>query len=136
MSWRDDDDSGDDRSHVTPRNPDGTRRRVGHFVGPVRITPTRVTLAIALVGSGAFVLYALTVRESTQIPLLVAGAAVLGLVFAALALAGLISTYRAASEGDGGRAFALAILGGLSAVVAFGCFAGAVILTLVYRPLV
>ena len=59
----------------------------------------------------------------------------MGLVFAALALAGLISTYRAASEGDGGRAFALAILGGLSAVVAFGCFAGAVILTLVYRPL-
>ena len=75
MSWRDDDDFGDDRSHVSRRNPDRTRRRVGLFVGPVRITPTRVTLAIALVGSGAFVLYALTVRESTQIPLLVAGAA-------------------------------------------------------------
>lgn len=114
--------------HVSPRNRDGTRRRVGPHLGPLRLTPTRVTLAIALVGSVGFLLYAITVRDTSQIPMLAAGAFVLGLVFAALALGGAISTYRAASWGAGGRAFAMALVGGLAAVIAFGCFSGALIL--------
>ena len=128
MTWRDDDRSADDRSHVSPRNPDGTRRRTGPRVGPLRLTPTRVTLFVALAGALGFLLYAITVRDVTQIPLLAAGAFVLGIVFGALAVAGLVATYRAASEGAGGRAFLLALMGGIAAVIAFGCLSGAVIL--------
>ena len=75
----------DDRMQVSPRNPDGTRRqvRVGPHIGPLRLTPTRVTLGIALFGSAAFLLYAITVRDASQIPLLSSGAAVLGMVLGA-----------------------------------------------------
>jgi hypothetical protein len=100
----------------------------------MRLTPTRVTLGIALAGSLVFVLYAITVRDSSQIPMLAAGALVLGLVFAALAIAGAIATYRAAADGRGALAFADAVLGGIAAVIAFGCLAMAVILALVWRP--
>ncbi len=124
----------DERWQVSPRRPDGSRGRVGPHIGPVRLTPTRVTLAIALIGSLAFILYAITVRDASQIPLLAAGSLVLGLVFSALAVAGLVGTYRSASSGRGGSAFANAILGGLAAIVAFGCFAVTVILALVWRP--
>ena len=134
MSWREQNDAGDDRWQVSPRNPDGTRRRTGPHIGPIGVTPTRVTLGVALVGSGAFLLYALTVREATQIPMLSAGAGVLGIVFAALAVAGVISTYRAARIGESGRAFAMALLGGVAALIAFGCLSGAVILALVWKP--
>lgn len=116
---------------VSRRNRDGTRRRTGPHIGSVRITPTRVTLVVAVVGSVAFLAYAITVRDPDQIPMLSAGAVVLGLVFAALGVAGVIATYRAASDGHGGRAFAMAIMGGIAAVVAFACFSGAVILALV-----
>ena len=93
-----------------------------------------MTLAIALLGSLAFIAYAVTVRDASQIPLLAAGALVLGLVFAALAVAALVATYRHASGGRGGAAFANAILGGLAAVTAFGCLAVTVILALVWHP--
>ncbi len=124
----------DERSQVSPRRPDGSRGRVGPHLGPIRLTPTRVTLGIALVGSGAFILYAITVRDASQIPLLAAGSFVLGLVFAALAVAGAVGTYRAASAGLGAMAFANALLGGLAAVIACGCVAVTVILAMVWRP--
>jgi hypothetical protein len=128
MSWREDDRSADDRMHVSPRNRDGSRRRRGVHLGPIRLTPTRVTLAVALMGSIGFVVFATTVRDTSQIALLAAGAFVLGIVFSALAAAGAVGTYRAASEGSSGRAFAMALLGGIAGVIAFGCFAGALIL--------
>jgi len=132
MSWREQDRSAEDRWQVSPRNPDGTRRPAGRGRRP-RLTPTRVTLAVALIGSLAFLLYAVTVRDASQIPLLSSGAAVLGLVFAALAVAGVISTYRAARDGQSARAFGLALLGGIAALIAFGCFSWAVILAMVWR---
>ena len=134
MSWREQNESVDDRWQVSPNSGDRSRRGSGPRIGPIRITPTRVVLLIALVGSVAFLAYALTVRESTQIPLLASGAAVLGLVFTALAVAGLIATYRAARDGASGRAFGLAVLGGIAALVAFGCFSGAIIMALVVTP--
>jgi hypothetical protein len=123
----------DQRWQVSPRRPDGSRGRVGPHVGPVRLTPTRVTLAIALLGSLAFILYAITVRDPAQIPLLAAGSLVLGLVFAALACAGAVGTYRAAADGRAAAAFGTALLGGGAAIISFGCFAAAVILALVWR---
>jgi hypothetical protein len=134
MNWREQNQSVNDRFQVSPRNPDGTRRRTGPHIGSIRVTPTRVTLVIALLGSVAFLAYALTVRESTQIPMLSAGAGVLGIVFCALALAGAISAYHSAQDGANGRAFGFAMLGGLAGLIAFGCFSGAVILALVWKP--
>ena len=110
------------------------RRRRGLHIGPLDITPTRVTLFIALVGSMAFLAYAITVRALAQIPLLASGSAVLGIVFGALALSGVVGSVQAGRGGSGGRAFAMALGGGIAAVISAGCLAGALVLALVYRP--
>ena len=120
----------DDRSQVSPRNRDGSRRprpRSGLNIGPVHVTPTVVMLVVAVVGSLAFLAYALTVRESTQIPLLAAGLLVLGIVFGALAVSGLVATYQAAASGRPVRAMAVAILGGVASIISLLCFAGAIL---------
>ena len=67
------------------------------------ISPGLVFLAIALIGSVLFALYAVTVRDASQIPLLAAGSAVLGIVFIALAVYALRSIWRAGIDGPGGR---------------------------------
>ena len=123
----------EERFQVSPRNPDGTRGRVGTHLGPVRITPTRVMLAVALIGSLLYIAFAVTVRDAGQIPMLSSGAAILGIVFGALAVAGAVSFYRAATEARHREAFVLAFLGGLAALAAFGSFAVAVVLALVWR---
>ena len=133
MTRREQNQSVNDRWQASPRDPDDRRRQAGPRLGRLRLTPTRVTLGLALFGSTTFLLYAITVRDPSQIPLLSSGAAVLGLVFAALAVAGAIATFRAGREGRSARAFAFAILGGAAALVAFGCFTWAVILALVWK---
>ncbi|MFL5652339.1 MAG: hypothetical protein ACJ777_13760, partial [Chloroflexota bacterium] len=85
--------------------------------GGRRITPGRVFLAIALVGSIAFTAYVLTVRDASQIPLLAAGAAALGLVFLALAAYMLRSTWRAGVAERNGRAVVLGLGGGVAAII-------------------
>lgn len=119
--------------HVGPRNPDGSPAREGLWLGPLRITPTRVLVVVALAGSVGYFAYAVTVRDESQIPMLAAGATVLGIVFAALAIAGVIATVRAAREDRPGWSVLNAILGGVAAVIAFGCFAGAAVLALLWR---
>jgi len=99
-----------------------------------RISPGVVILAIALIGSMAYVLYAITVRDPSQIPLLASGAVVLGLVFAALAAYCLRATWRAGVAERSGRAVVLGLLGGFAAIVAFGCFALAVIGFMLRQP--
>lgn len=123
----------DRRWQATPLATQDSAERAGPRIGPVRLTPTRVTLGIALGGSALFLAYAVTVRDASQIPMLSAGSAVLGIVFSALALAGAIWTFRAAKDGQGGRAFGLALLGGLAALAAAGSFALAAVLALVWR---
>lgn len=121
-----------DQRHVSRRNPDGTRAREGLHLGPVRITPTRVILLVAVVGSVGYLAYAVTVRDATQIPMLASGAAVLGLVFAALAVAGAIATVRAARDDRPAASVGAAIFGGIAGVVAFACFAAAAVLALLW----
>lgn len=87
-------------------------------------------LAIALIGSIAYVLYAITVRDASQIPLLASGAAVLGIVFLALAVYCLRATWRAGLEARDGRALAIGFTGGLAALIGAGCLAASVILFL------
>ncbi len=92
----------------------------------------RLILLVALIGSFAYVAYAiLVVRDTSAIPMLALGAAILGVVFLALAVAGGRGTFQAGRDGRGRDAFLLAIGGGVAAMIAFGCFAGAIILTLV-----
>jgi hypothetical protein len=122
------------RRPVTARPPTGSRPRGdGPRIGPVRITPTRVVLLVALVGSLAYLAFAITVRDASQIPMLSSGAAVLGIVFGALAVLGAVSTYRAGVDGRNGQAFTLAVLGGVAAMIAAGCFAAAIVLGLVLQ---
>ena len=102
----------------------------GAHLGPIPITATGVLLGIALLGSLAFLGYVITVRDTSSIPLLTAGSVVLGLVFAAIAIVGARATWRSSVDGRDARAFAHAIVGGIAALVAAGCFAGAIILVL------
>lgn len=94
------------------------------------VSPGAIFLAIALVGSVVFVLYAITVRDASQIPLLAAGGVVLGIVFIALALYTLRSTWRSGIDGRGGRALGLGVGGGIAAIIGAGCISGAIILFL------
>ena len=102
--------------------------------GGRRISPGAIFLAIALIGSVVFVLYAITVRDPSQIPLLTAGGVVLGIVFIGLALYSLRATWRAGIDGRNGRALGLGIGGGIAAMIGAGCLAGAVILFLLSQP--
>jgi hypothetical protein len=123
----------DPRRQVSPRAPDGSRRRTGVYVGPVRVTPTRTFLAVAMLGSLLYLVYAVSVRDASQIPALAAGALVLGLVFGMLATVGGIETYRAARARHPGRSLVMAVLGGVAGLVSLGCFAAAAILSILSR---
>jgi hypothetical protein len=90
-----------------------------------------VLLTVALVGSVAYLLYALTNRDPRQIPLLASGAAVLGIVFVAVAVVGLMATWRSSLSGRDGRAIGHALVGGLACLAAAACFAAAIILGMV-----
>ena len=109
-------------AHVRRREPEGRQGR--------RISPGLVILIVALVLSGAYLAYVVTVRDTSQIPLLASGAVVLGLTFAGLALYALSAIWRAGTAGRGGKAVLVGLIGGGAAMVAAGCFAGAVILFL------
>lgn len=123
----------DARSQVSPRRSDGSRAPVGPHLGSIRLTPTRVTLGVALFGSALYLLFAITVRDASQIPMLASGAGILGIVFGALAVAGGVSTYRAGAEGRTARALGMALAGGLAGMIAAGCIAVAIVLALAWR---
>lgn len=93
-----------------------------------RISPGLVFLGIALVASVAYVLYAITVRDASQIPLLASGAVVLGIAFAALTVYAFGAVLRAGREGRGGRSLLIALVGGGAAIATAGSLAGALIL--------
>ena len=103
----------------------------GAHLGPIPITVTGVLIVVALVLSLAYVGYAISVRDPSQIPLLASGLVVLGLVFAAIALVGVRAAWRSSVRGSDARAFGHALVGGLSALVAAGCGSMAVILFLI-----
>src|SRR3972149_9255336 len=92
-----------ERSHVSPRRADGSRGRFGLHVGPVRITPIRTVLAIVFFGSLAYIAWAIfKVEDSTQIPMVTSGIAVLGLVFVGLSVGGAIRMWQGGPGGGGG----------------------------------
>ncbi len=104
----------------SPTSATGRRRR--------RVSPIWVILGIAVVGSVAFSLYALTIRDASQVPMLAAGSFVVALAFGAVAVAGVVSAYRAARDGRNGPALGAALIGGVAAMVALGALALATVL--------
>jgi hypothetical protein len=95
-----------------------------------RVTPLRLFLTIALIASSVVVGYGLLARDATQMPVLTAGEFISGLVFVMLSLAGAWAAFSRAREGESGRALVYALLGGVTALMAAGSFAAAIILTL------
>jgi hypothetical protein len=123
----------DDRRRATYRMESADRAdpRPGPHLGPIPITVTGVLIVIALVLSLAYVAFAISVRDASQIPLLASGLVVLGIVFIAIAAVGGRAAWRSSVRGSDARAFGHAIVGGLASLVAAGCIALAVILILV-----
>ena len=122
-----------DRStRTTDRRPAGSADGLGQHpeAAPTgrRISPGIVFLAVAIVGSIAYMAYAVTVRDTSQIPLLASGAIVLAVVFGALAVYSLRATLRAGTDGRDRRALLVALVGGGAAIAAAGFAAGAIIL--------
>ena len=114
-----------------PAEPGRHARPGGLPLGPVRVTATRVILLVAVVGSIGYLAYAITVRDATQIPMLASGAAVLGIVFAALASpARSRRCARPATTARAGRG--RGIFGGVAGIIACGCFAAAAVLALLW----
>ena len=105
--------------------------RPGPHLGPIPITVTGVLILVALVLSLAYVGFAISVRDASQIPLLASGLVVLGIVFIAIAAVGGRAAWRSSVRGSDARAFGHAIVGGLASLVAAGCIALAVTLILV-----
>jgi hypothetical protein len=96
----------------------------------MRVTPTRVFLAVAFLGSMLYLVYAVNVRDTTQIPALASGALVLGLVFATV---GGFETYQASRGNRPARSVVAAVLGGIAGVIALACFAAAAILAILSK---
>ncbi|HSS36519.1 MAG TPA: hypothetical protein VLR93_09600 [Patescibacteria group bacterium] len=103
--------------------------------GPRRplITPLRVTLTIALAASIGVVVYGLVVRDASQMPALVVGQFLTGIVFVLLALAGAWAAFSRARDGEGFKALLYALLGGICVLLGAGALAAAIILTLTLR---
>lgn len=93
-----------------------------------RIAPGLIFLGVALAASVAYLLYAITVRDASQIPLLASGAVVLAIAFGALAVYCFAAMLQAGREGRGGRSILIALVGGLAAMATAGALAGAIIL--------
>lgn len=107
--------------------------RRGRYIGPVKITLPLIVVLLTLIGSLIFDAWVVAAITDGQIPMLAVGMAVTGVSFAALALGAVAGMWRAASRAAGGRSFALAIVGGLSALAAIGCFALTAVLTLLWN---
>ena len=126
------------RSSLPPDDPDevargatSTRRR-GPHIGPLRITPARVFLLVALLGGLGFLAYSIFFRDALQVPLMATGFAICGIVFGIAAFMCLGGVISAGHERRDGRAFFTALVGGLLALGAMGCFAAAVIMGMIW----
>lgn len=93
-----------------------------------------MALLIGLLGGLAYLGYALVVLRGQDLPLLASACAVVGLVFAGIAVVGAGATYRQAASGRAGTAFGVALMGGLAGIAAFGFLAAATVFGLLWRP--
>jgi hypothetical protein len=129
------------RPAPTPLRPIPPRQSPGRRPAPLlrssgwrgRLTPFRIGIGLALVGSLLFILIGFLNRDANQIPILTAGLAVLGLTMLAVAITCVVTVIRAARDGRDASAFWAALAGGVAVMGAAGALAAAVILALVWR---
>lgn len=98
-----------------------------------RISIPGVVIGLTMLGSIAFIGYVVLRISDNQIPLVAAGMVVLGASLGAVAAWSVLGMWRAASRARGGRAFGLAIIGGLAGLGAIGCFTVAALSALVWN---
>jgi len=94
-----------------------------------RLSPALVLLSIGSIGSLVFLAFAMT-SHTTPVPVLLSSAVVTGLAFAVDAVVASFMTWHAGQDGEARKALLLAVVGGTSAVIAAGAFAGTLILML------
>lgn len=113
------------RAEVAARRSIRTRRRR-------RLTPFTVLLLLAVVGTAAFLVFAVTNRDARQVPLIATGFLAMGVVFGLLTIASAVGTYRAGSDGRSLQALLFAVFGGCCAVAASVAFGLAFVLLELY----
>jgi flagellar biosynthesis protein FliR len=96
------------------------------------LTPFRIGVGIAFVGSLVFIAIGIVNRNANQIPILVAGLAVLALTMTAITLACVLAVIRAGRDGRDSTAFWAALAGGVAALGAAGSAAAAVVMAAVW----
>ncbi len=104
----------------------------GPRIGPLRITPVRVTLALALAGGVAFLFWSIVVRDQLQVPLMATGFLICGLVLLVWGLLGLRAVFTAGREGRDGAAVLTALAAGLATAASMLLLAGAVIMSMIW----
>lgn len=88
-------------------------------------------VVLVMLGSIGFIGWVILNVRDGQIELLAVGFVALGASFAAIAIGSLVGMWRAASRARGGRAFVLAIVGGMAGLAAIGAFTAMALLLLV-----
>ena len=104
----------------------------GLHVGPLRITPVRVTLTFALAGGVAFLAWSVLVRDQLQVPLMATGFLVCGVVLLLSGVLGLRAVLAAGREGRDGAAVLTALAAGLATALSMLMLAGAVIMSMIW----
>ena len=99
----------------------------------VRVTPGRLVVALAIVGSLALLLYGLFRRDRAQIPILAGGLIILGLTLVGAGFWSALTAYRDARQGRSGSAFVGALIGGLCVLAGSGALASAIVLALIWE---
>jgi hypothetical protein len=119
---------------TTPRRiPDPSKPTMGARLAG-EVTPGRIAVLVAFGIALIVIGYAARIDQSdTQLPLLITGFVLLGLVFLTLAAWGCLALIRAGGDDDGRTAFFAALLGGLCAIAAAGTLGGAVVLALIWK---
>jgi len=95
-----------------------------------RLSPALVILTAGSIGCLVFMARAVT-SHTTPVAVLMSAGVVTGLIFGADSVMSSIATYRASQNGESGRAVLLALVGGVSAVICAGAFAGTAVMVLV-----
>ena len=121
----------------SPGRPKAARRAAsdtprGPRIGPLRITPVRVTLALALAGGVAFLFWSIVVRDQLQVPLMATGFLICGLVLLVWGLLGLRAVFTAGREGRDGAAVLTSLAAGLATAASMLLLAGAVIMSMIW----